>query len=157
MRRLGRIMVSLGVVATLGMGVPAVLGLRGIDSESALRVHVLSGLIPLLLFVLSHLWILIYLVGAIRVIRSRSGGGAEPVESELASSYRVTLPVLIVAIGLAIACFVFGTGVWGGWATARVHGTLFYLAVLAEAFAAWREWRTFSAAERSIQRLEAAA
>ena len=157
MQRLGRIMVGLGVLATLGMWVAAAFGLRGIGDERQLRLHVLVGLVPLLLFVLSHLWILIYLLGATQVIGRREERAGRAPEPELAAFRRVTLPILVAALGLAIGCFVLGTGVWGGWTTAWVHGTTFYLAVAAEALAAWREWRTFSAAERSIRRLEAAA
>lgn len=157
MQRLGRIMVALGVLAILGQGVTAALGLRGIHDEAALRTHVLVGLVPLLLFVLSHLWILIYLLGATRVIRQLGERSGQPVEPDVAAFRRVTLPALAAAVVLAVGCFVLGTGVWGGWAPVWLHGAAFYLAVVAEAFAAWREWRTFSAAERSIRRLEAAA
>ncbi len=157
MQRLGRIMVALGVLATLGMAAAAVLGIRGIHDPGALRVHVLTGLIPLLLFVLSHLWIVIYLFGTTKVLNDLTTGAGQPAEPGLATIRRVTLPAAAVALTVAIGCFLLGIVGWGGWVPSWIHGAAFYLAVAAEAFAAWREWRAFAVAERSIRRVEAAA
>jgi len=157
MQRLGRLMVTLNVLATLALWVAAALGYRGVDDVAELRVHVLAGLAPLLLFVLSHLWCLFYLLGASRVLGRMARAEGTELDPAMTSFRSRTMPPILVALALGTGCFVLGTGAYGGWVSGWIHGTAFYLTVVTEGWAAWSEWRAFGAAERSVERLEAAA
>jgi hypothetical protein len=141
-------MIVAGVLATLGLVGAGVLGYRGVESEQQVRGHVLVGLGALLLFVLSHLWVLLYLSGAVRVLRAAVGPERARQEPELFGFRRHTLPPLLAAVALALGCFLVGIGVYSGRFEAPVHAWVFYLTLAAEVWAAVREWRTFGAAER---------
>jgi hypothetical protein len=157
MQRFGRIMIGAGVLATLGLVATGVLGYQGARTDQEVRLHVLVGLGALLVFVLSHLWVLLYLVGAVRVLRGAVGSEKAAEEPELFGFGKHTLPPLLVAMGLALGCFLLGIGVYSGRIGATVHATAFFLTLAAEAWAALLEWRTFGAAERVARRARAAA
>lgn len=154
MQRFGRIMVAAGALATLALVATAVTGYRGALSDAGLRLHVLLGLGAVLVYTLSHLWVLFYLVGAVRVLRRAAGAdGADVLDGELVGFRRRTLPALLTALALPLVGFVLGTGVYSGWCPVGYHAAAFYLGLAAEAWAAWREWQVFGGAERSLRRL----
>lgn len=158
MQRFGRIMVAAGALATLALVATAVTGYRGALSDAGLRLHVLLGLGALLVYTLSHLWVLFYLSGAVRVLRRAAGAdGADALDAELVGFRRRTLPALLVALALPLVVFVLGTGVYSGWCPVGYHAAAFYLTVAAEVWAAGREWKAFGGAERSLRRLGAQA
>jgi len=159
MQRLGRIMVAVSALATLGIIATGLLGYQGADTDQGARVHILVGLGSILVFLLAHFWMLFYLLGSVRVLRQEAQGMGTPLErldQELARFRTRTLPPLVIAIVLAVGCFVLGAGVYSTGASVLVHAVAFYLVLPAEAWAAWREWRTFGAAERTVRELQAA-
>ncbi len=152
----GRIMVGAGMIATAGLGLAAAQGYHGAAQGTALRLHVLTGLAMLLVFVLAHAWVLFYLVGAARVIgESAREAGLEGVpEAALARFGRRTLPPLLGALAAVLALFVSGAAVYAHRLPAAVHGGLFWLTIALEAWAAGAEWQALAAGERAVARLE---
>lgn len=153
----GRAMVITGTIATLGLGLAATQGYQGAARGAELRLHVLTGLAALLVFVLAHAWVLFYLAGAARVIgEGAREAGLEGVPGPaLARFSRRTLPPLLGALGAVLALFVSGISVYAGQLSGAVHGALFWLTVALEAWAAWAEWRALTAGERAAARIEA--
>jgi len=152
-------MVTVSALATLGIIATGLLGYRGADTDQGVRVHILVGLGSILVFLLAHLWMLFYLLGSVRVLRQEAQGMGTPLErldQDLVRFRTRTLPPLVIAIVLAVGCFVLGAGVYSTSASVLVHAVAFYLFLPAEAWAAWREWRTFGAAERTVRELQAA-
>lgn len=159
MQRLGRIMVVVSALATLGIIATGFLGYRGAHTDEGVRVHILVALGSILVFLLAHLWILFYLLGSVRVLRQeaeRAGLPEDELDQGLVRFRTRTMPPLLVALALAVGCFVLGAGAYSSGGSVLVHAVSFYLVLPAEAWAAWREWRTFGAAERTVRRLRAA-
>ncbi|MGD2114110.1 MAG: hypothetical protein PVG07_03595 [Acidobacteriota bacterium] len=156
MQRFGRIMIAAGVLAALGLTAAGLLGYRGVQADQEVRLHVLVGLGALLVFVLSHLWVLFYLTGAVRVLRRAASPETVRREAGLFGFKRHTLPPLLAAVVLALGCFLLGIGVYSGRFGGGVHAAAFYLTLVAEAWAAQREWRTVGAAERVVRSVRAA-
>lgn len=154
----GRIMVVTGMLATAGLGLAAAQGYRGAASGDALRLHVLTALVTVLVFILAHAWVLFYLVGAVRVIEetARGGGREDVVEPALTRFGRRTLPPLVGALAASLALFLAGVGVYAHQVPASIHGDLFWLVVVLELWAAWGEWRALVASERAVAALQAA-
>ena len=154
----GRIMVVTGLVATAGLGLAAAQGYRGAASGDALRLHVLTALATVLVFILAHAWVLFYLVGASRVIAesAREAGREGVLEPALTHFGRRVLPPLLGALAAVLALFLAGVGVYARELSAAVHGDLFWLVVVLELWAAWGEWRALVSSERAVAGLQAA-
>ncbi len=154
----GRIMVVTGMLATAGLGLVAAQGYRGAAGGEALRLHVLTALTAVLVFILAHAWVLFYLVGAVRVIgeTAREAGREELLQPALTRFGRRTLPPLLGALAAGLALFLAGVAVYAHQVPAAVHGGLFWLLVALELWAAWGEWRALLASERIVAGLQAA-
>lgn len=148
-------MVVVGLLATLGLVATAVVGYVEAQTDDGLRHHILVGLGSILVFVLAHLWILVYLFGSVRVLRTECGEAGLRFDRELGRFATHTLPPLIAALALGTGCFVLGAGVYSSYGSVLVHAVMFYVLLPVEGWAAWRSWRTFAAAERSIRELQA--
>jgi hypothetical protein len=155
--KFGRIMILVGIVATLGLVAAGVQGYGGAREGAALREHILLGLVALLLFVLAHCWVLVYLVGIDRVLRRapRDAGRDEAPEPRLRTFRGLTLSLLLAAVLGGVVAFVLGTEVYSGRVSAGLHGAFLWLTVVLQAAAVAVEWRALAASERALRKLQA--
>src|SRR4029079_7686789 len=66
---MGRALLVVGLVATLGFAAGAVLGYGTDPAAESLRLHVLVALASVLLLLFSHCWIMFYLIGTGKAIK----------------------------------------------------------------------------------------
>lgn len=155
--KFGRIMLAVGIVATLGLVAAGVQGYAALDQGTEgrdLSTHVLVGLVAVLLFVLAHGWVLIYLVGIGRLLRQEAhAAGREMVlEASVRSLWRRAVPPLVAAVA-GVGVFVLGSAVYAGRVTGAVHGAALWATVALQAWAAVAEWRALAASERALTAL----
>ncbi|HVT59825.1 MAG TPA: hypothetical protein VHR45_15670 [Thermoanaerobaculia bacterium] len=148
---MGRALLLLGLLATLGLiaaaamgyGVSGSFGRQLGSGADLLRGHVLVGLGACLVLLFSHCWILLYLLATGRVVAGlvRENG----LEAEIAArSGRLrlrALPWLALALMAALATFLLGSIAFAGSAPVGVHHALFYATLAAQGRALWIESR----------------
>lgn len=153
---MGRALLIVGWLATLGMIATAVLGyLGGSDPELGPR-HVLVALASVLLLLFSHCWIMFYLIGTGKAIKDavkENGLDAAAVE-ETKRFKNESYPSLMLAMALAMATFILGGGAATGTLPPLVHHALFWAALLAQGRALWREQKVLAANERLMADLD---
>jgi hypothetical protein len=146
---MGRALLVVGLVATLGFTAAAVVGYRGLAGDG-MQLHLLLALVSSLLLLFSHCWIMFFLIGTGKAIKSAVA--EHGLETELVAETRrfknATFGWALLAMGLAMATFILGGGVFTGVVPRWVHHGLFYLALAAQAAALWRESRVLSANDR---------
>ncbi len=169
---MGRALLIVGALATLGLAATGVLGYLmpwpleaaaeasgGVPEETSR--HILAGLGASLLLLFSHCWILIYLLGTGRVVRQAvRQHGLETDLAERAGRFKkICYPLLLLAMALSLATFVAGTGVMTGAVPGWVHPVLFYAALAVQIPTLAIERRALDDTERLIadvdRRLEA--
>ena len=155
--KMGRALLAVGVIATLGLIATAVLGYRlpG-PADPAMPRHVLAALVASLLLVFSHCWILLYLIATGRAVRQavREYDVEALVDGEARRLRRKVLPWLLLAVGTALGTFVLGAAVITGAAAAVVHHVLFYVTLGMQAVALWIESRVLAANERLLGEID---
>lgn len=147
-----RIMIAVGILATLGLAGAGVHGYSGFDGREGLERHILLGLAPLLVFVTAHCWQLFYLLGLTRVLTETAEDLDRPDVSipSVFTFYRTTLPPIVGAVAAALGVFVVGAAMHGQSAGGRIHGPLLWLALALGAWATVAEWRMVTASERAL-------
>ena len=148
---MGRALLIVGAMATLGLITAAVLGymLPGPVGPDMSR-HVLVALASCLLLLFSHCWIMFYLIGTGKAIKEAvNENGLEPSLIEDTKRFKnASYPSLMLAMTLAIATFVLGGGVATGSLPSWVHHVLFYATLVVQARALWIENRVLVENER---------
>jgi hypothetical protein len=131
---MGRALLTIGLMATLGLIATAVLGygLAG-PTDARLRLHALLALAASLLLLFSHCWIMFYLIGTGRAIKDAvAENHLDPRFYEETKGFKNrSYPMLMLALGLAMATFILGGAAWKGilpW----LHHALFYATLLAQ-------------------------
>lgn len=147
---MGRALLIIGFMATLGLIATGVLGygLEG-PADDHLRFHVLVALAASLLLLFAHCWIMFYLIGTGRAIKDAvNENGLDPRFIEDTKRFKNrSYPMLMLALGLAMATFILGGAVATG--TLRwLHHALFYATLLAQARALQLEWQVLTENER---------
>lgn len=169
---MGRALLIVGALATLGLAATGLLGYRmpwppaaaveatgGVPEE--MSRHILVGLGASLLLLFSHSWILIYLLGTGRAVRQAvRQRGLEPELSARTKRFKkACYPLILLAMALSLATFITGTGVTTGVVPGPVHGVLFYAALAIQILTLAVERRVLDDNERLIadvdRRLEA--
>jgi 4-hydroxybenzoate polyprenyltransferase len=138
-------------MATAGLVVTGVLGyLLASPADAGLPRHVLLGLASALLLLFAHCWIMFYLIGTGKAIKDAvKEHGLESDIVEATKSYKNrSYPMLMLALGLAMATFILGGGVATGAVPNWVHHVLFYSTLLAQARALQLEHRVLVENER---------
>lgn len=132
---MGRALLVVGAMATLGFIASAVIGyLLGGPQDGRLPLHVLVGLASCLLLLFSHCWIMFYLIGTGKAIKEtvkESGLPADYVEATKRYKNQ-SYPWLLLAMGLAMATFILGGGAPVGSVPSWVHHALFWAALAAQ-------------------------
>jgi hypothetical protein len=147
---MGRALLIIGFMATLGLIATGVLGygLHG-PADDHLRFHVLVALAASLLLLFAHCWIMFYLIGTGRAIKDAvNENGLDPQWIEDTKRFKNrSYPMLMLALGLAMATFILGGAVATG--TFRwLHHALFYATLLAQLRALQLEWEVLTENER---------
>lgn len=148
---MGRALLTVGAMATLGFIASAVLGYTlAAPTDADMPLHVLVGLASCLLLLFSHCWIMFYLIGTGKAIKEAvNENGLEPALIEETKRFKnASYPSLMLAMTLAIATFVLGGGVATGAMSSWVHHILFYVTVLVQVRALWIENRVLVENER---------
>jgi hypothetical protein len=150
-------------MATLGFVATAVVGYLHLGAEGGLRLHVLLGLASALLLLFSHCWIMFYLIGTGRAIKDavRANGLPGDLYERTKAFKNRSYPALMLALGLAMATFILGGGVYTGAVPAWVHHGLFWVTLAAQLWALRLEGRVLAENDRLMadvdRRLAAAA
>ncbi|HZF07356.1 MAG TPA: hypothetical protein VFE33_01060 [Thermoanaerobaculia bacterium] len=147
---MGRALLIIGFMATLGLITTATLGyLLDGPADERLRFHVLLALATSLLLLFAHCWIMFYLIGTGRAIKDAvKEYHLDPAVIEDTKRFKnQSYPMLMLALGLAMATFILG----GAAATGSLnwlHHALFYATLAAQVRALQLEWRVLSENQR---------
>ena len=154
---MGRALLIVGAMATLGLLASAVLG-YGLASptDPEMPRHVLVALASSLLLLFSHCWIMFYLIGTGKAIKDVvKEHGLEPQIVEETKRFKnLSYPWLMLAMGLAMATFILGGGAATGTLPSWIHHVLFYLALASQVKALWIEKRVLDENERLMADLD---
>jgi hypothetical protein len=149
---MGRALLIVGLMGTLGVAATAVLGYL----DSPMQRHVLVGLASSLLILFSHCWIMFYLIGTGKAIKDAvKEGGLDPAFAEETKRFKnSSYPSMMLAMGLVMATFILGGGVQIGSLPGWVHHALFYAAILGQCWSLRIEWRVLSENERLMAEVD---
>ena len=137
---MGRALLTVGAMATLGLVVTGVLGYLVADVGSA-GLHVLIALATCILLLFSHCWIMFYLIGTGKAVKqavAEAALSADLVEETKAFKNR-SYPWLMLAMALAMATFILGGGVDTGAIPAWLHQALFLITLVVQLKTLWIE------------------
>lgn len=151
---MGRALLIVGVMATLGVVASAVLGyLLSAPTDLDMPRHVLVGLAASLLLLFSHCWIMFYLIGTGKAIKDavRENGLDSAFVEETKRFKNASYPWLMLAMALVMATFILGGGVATGSIPSLVHHSLFYVAIAVQGYALKIEWRVLGDNERLME------
>ncbi|HEX4960865.1 MAG TPA: hypothetical protein VF173_08505 [Thermoanaerobaculia bacterium] len=151
---MGRALLIVGALSTLGVIAAAVVGYRLHGAtDSNMPLHVLIGLASSLLLLFSHCWIMFYLIGTGKAIKDAVKENAlDPAFIEETKRFKnLSYPWLMLAMGLVMAAFIVGGGVATGSVPVWVHHLLFYLAIASQVYALWVEQRVLVGNERLME------
>ena len=152
---MGRALLTVGAMATLGLVVTGVLGYLVADVGSA-GLHVLIALATCLLLLFSHCWIMFYLIGTGKAVKeavAEAGLSADLVEETKALKNR-SYPILMLAMVLAMATFILGGGVDTGAIPAWFHQVMFLVTLFVQVRALWTEHLVLLDNDRLLVRVQ---
>ena len=155
---MGRALLVVGSIATIGLLVTAMLGYAlpsGADPAS-LSNHLTAAVLTSLLLLFSHCWILFYLIGtgkAIKTAVAEHGLESEIIEQTKMFKNRSN-PWLMLAMMLAMATFVLGGGVATSVVPAWVHHALFVVTALTQFWALKVEYEVLMANEKLFKSID---
>lgn len=143
---MGRALLIVGAMATLGLIATAVLG-YGLDGSAGREIgremsrHVLIALASSLLLLFSHCWIMFYLIGTGKAIKEAvKEHSLEPSLIEDTKRFKNrSYPSLMLAMGLAMATFILGGGAQTNSLPVWVHHGLFWATLLVQGRTLWIE------------------
>ena len=152
---MGRALLIVGAMATLGLIASAVLG-YGLDEPVGREVtpemsrHILIALASSLLLLFSHCWIMFYLIGTGKAIKEAVAEHAlEPALIEETKRFKNrSYPSLMLAMGLAMATFILGGGAQTNSLPVWIHHALFWATLLVQARTLWIEKGVLDANEK---------
>lgn len=143
---MGRALLIVGAMATLGLIASAVLG-YGVEGPVGRQIgadmsrHVLVALASSLLLLFSHCWIMFYLIGTGKAIKEAvAEHRLEPALIEETKRFKNrSYPSLMLAMALAMATFILGGGAATNSLPSWIHHALFWAALVAQGRALWIE------------------
>ena len=148
---MGRALLIVGAMATIGLAATAVLGymLTSMVGPEMSR-QVLVALASCLLLLFSHCWIMFYLIGTGKAIKEAvNEHRLDPNLIEETKRYKNrSYPPLMLAMALAMATFILGGGAATGTLPVWVHHVLFWAALAAQARTLWIEKAVLDANEK---------
>ena len=120
---MGRALLIVGAMATIGLAATAVLGyMLTAPVGREMTRHVLLALFSCLLLLFSHCWIMFYLIGTGKAIKEAvNEHKLDPSLIEETKHYKNrSYPPLMLAMGLAMATFILGGGAATGTLPVRM-------------------------------------
>lgn len=149
---MGRSLLVVGAFATLGMIATAVVAYLG----QPLAVHLMLGLGSALLLLFSHCWIMFYLIGTGKAIKEAvAEHSLDTAVLETTRSFKMrTNGWMMIAMGLCMATFILGGGVYTQTLPSWVHHSLFWLTLVAQIKTLWIEHQVLTENERLMTRLD---
>ena len=157
---MGRALLTVGAMATVGLVATGVLGYVVADVGSA-GLHVLIALATCLLLLFSHCWIMFYLIGTGKAIKEAvAENDLDPEWIELTKEFKNrSYPLLMLAMGLAMTTFILGGAGFLGGLPLWMHHLLALPTLAVQVWALIREGSVLTANERLMadigRRLEA--
>ena len=131
---MGRALLIVGWIATAGLVATGLAGYFFSLESGSIGLHLSLGLASSLLLLFSHCWIMFYLIGTGKAIKeavAEYGLEADLVERTKDFKNR-SYPSLMLAMGLVMAVFIIGGGVYTRFIPAWVHHALFYAALVVQ-------------------------
>ena len=154
---MGRALLIVGVMATLGLIASAVMG-YGLDGPVGTEMsrHVLVSLASSLLLLFSHCWIMFYLIGTGKAIKEAvAEHGLDPEVIEETKRFKNrSYPSLMLAMSLAMATFILGGGAATYSLPVWVHHALFWATLVVQARTLWIEKGVLDANEKLMADLD---
>ena len=147
---MGRALLIVGWLATLGLCATAVLGYLANGDAQRFGTHLMLGLISVLLLMFSHSWIMFYLIGTGKAIKEAVAEHAldnDFIERTKEFKNR-SYPPLMLATGVAMATFILGGGVATSVIPRWTHQTLFFATLFCQVRALWIETSVLGDNER---------
>jgi len=131
---MGRALLVLGWLSTLGLLASAGYGYVAERGSSAMTPHILIAFASSLLLLFAHSWVMFYLIGTGKAIRETVTAHALDLQlvEETKRFKNESYPSLMAAIGLVIATFVCGGGAYAGAVPVVVHHVLFLVTLLVQ-------------------------
>ena len=153
---MGRALLIIGVVATLGFLATGILGYWITSpADAGMPRHMLLALGSCLLMLFSHLWIFFYLIGTGRAIRQTIRElGLEPGLSAATTRFKLCYPWLLAAMVGSVATFLLGGFVATKSLPVWTHPALFFATLALQAVSLWLEGRALAASEGLIGDVE---
>ncbi len=131
---MGRALLIVGWVATAGLVLTAAAGYLFTPEEGGIGVHLALALASSLLLLFSHCWIMFYLIGTGKAIKEAVADhdlDADLIERTKEFKNR-SYGLLMLAMGVTMAAFILGGGVYTRVIPPWAHHGLFYLALLTQ-------------------------
>jgi hypothetical protein len=148
---MGRALLIIGVMATIGLIASAVLGygLHGPLGPEMQR-HVLVALASCLLLLFSHCWIMFYLIGTGKAIKDAvKEFSLDPQLIEDTKRFKnLSYPSLMLAMATAMATFILGGGAATGSVPSWIHHVLFFVTLASQGRSLQLEWKVLDENER---------
>jgi len=154
---MGRALLILGWLATAGLLATAVLGFQ-VTPEGGVGSHLLAALLSSLLILFSHSWIMFYLIGtgkAVKTAVSEHGLDAEYAAMTVEFKNR-SYPWLMLAMGVVMTTFVIGGGVATRVIPSWIHALLFGVASLIQVRSLILEGEVLLANDRLMREVDQA-
>ena len=131
---MGRALLIVGWVATVGLVVTGVAGYLFSADRTGIGTHLALALSSSLLLLFSHCWIMFYLIGTGKAIREAvNENDLEPDLIERTKEFKNrSYGWLMLAMGVTMAAFILGGGVYTRAIPAWIHHTLFFIALLTQ-------------------------
>lgn len=152
---MGRALLMVGWVATGGLVLTAVLGYR-VGLQGAMGWHLLAALFSTLLLLFSHSWILFYLIGTGKAIKSAAK--EHDLDGSLAAQTREfknrSNSWLMLAMMAVMATFIVGGGVATMVLPAWSHAVLFWVTLVIQVWTLVIEGRVIGDNERLMRMVD---
>jgi len=131
---MGRALLIVGWVATAGLMVTGVAGYLFSADNIGIGMHLALAMASSLLLLFSHCWIMFYLIGTGKAIREAvTDNDLEPELIERTKEFKNrSYGWLMLAMGVSMALFILGGGVYTRAIPAWIHHSLFYIALLTQ-------------------------
>ena len=149
---MGRALLMVGWVATGGLLLTAVLGYR-VGLPGAMGWHLLAALFSTLLLLFSHSWILFYLIGTGKAIKStaKEHGLDDSLAAQTREFKNRSNSWLMLAMMAVMATFIVGGGVATTVLPPWSHATLFWVTLVIQVWTLVIEGRVIGDNERLMR------
>lgn len=129
---MGRALLIVGILGTMGLVGTAVLGY--VEADERMPLHLMLALLSCLLLLFSHCWIMFYLIGTGKAIKTavREHSLEADLVEETKRFKNRSYPSMMLAMGLVMATFVLGGGVYTDVVPTWIHHVLFWLTLVSQ-------------------------